>query len=166
MKSRASRTFHKIFGTLLVAAVIGIFGFAAQAAKVSLTLQSNITNLAGNASVGVDGTVTQIKYTLPTISDIIGHPQQAAIEQAIKSRLIDTNADGSFQPNAILSRGDLARTLISNKSPLTSLKAAPRFTDVSGDLARIAEAVTANGSTNRDYNFAPKGLMSAGGFDI
>ena len=109
----------------------------------------------------VDGTVTQIKYILPTISDIIGHPQQAAIEQAIKSRLIDTNTDGTFQPNAILNRGDLARTLVSNTSLRQTLKATARFTDVSGELARIAEAVTANGSTNRDYNFTPKGLMSA-----
>ena len=111
----------------------------------------------------VDGTVTQIKYILPTISDIIGHPQQAAIEQAIKNRLIDTNTDGNFQPDSILNRGDLARTLVSNTSLRQSLKATARFTDVSGDLARIAEAVTANGSTMRDYNFVPKGLMSASG---
>ena len=34
----------------------------------------------------VDGNVTQIKYILPIISDIMGHPQQAVIESAIKSR--------------------------------------------------------------------------------
>ena len=41
--------------------------------------------------------------------------------------------------------------------------ATAKFTDVSGDLAPIAEAVTANGSTLRDWNFAPTGMMSAGG---
>jgi serine protease AprX len=111
----------------------------------------------------VDGTVTQIKYILPNISDIQGHAQQAEIEAAIKSRLIDTLADGSFQPNSIVNRADFARSLVSNASLRQSLGAAPKFGDVSGDLARIAEAVTANGSTNRDYNFVPKGLLSFSG---
>ncbi|MCY7348823.1 MAG: S8 family serine peptidase [Pyrinomonadaceae bacterium] len=111
----------------------------------------------------VDGTVTQIKYILPTISDIIGHSQQVGIEAAIKSRLIDTFTDGTFRPDTLVTRADLARTLVSNTALRQSLKAAARFTDVSGDLARIAEAVTANGSTNRDFNFIPKGLMSADG---
>ncbi len=107
----------------------------------------------------VDGTVTQIKYVLPNIADINGHAAQAAIEQAIKSRLIDTYADGTFRPNQIVSREDFARSLVSNTSLRQSLGATARFSDVSGDLARIAEAVTANGSTNRDFNFAPKGLL-------
>jgi serine protease AprX len=41
-----------------------------------------------------------------------------------------------------------------------SLAASPKFTDVSGDLAKIAEAVTAKGSTLRDYDFVPTGMMS------
>jgi serine protease AprX len=109
----------------------------------------------------VDGSVTQIKYILPNIGDIGGHPQQAEIEAAIKSRYIDTYPDGTFRPDAIVTRGDLARTLVSNTSLRQSLSAAPRFSDVSGDLARIAEAVTANGSTLRDFNYLPNGLMSA-----
>jgi serine protease AprX len=111
----------------------------------------------------VQGTVTQVKYVLPNISDISGHAQQAAIEAAIKSRLIDTFADGTFRPDSVVNRGDFARTLVSNTSLRQTLSANPRFTDVSGDMRRIAEAVTANGSTNRDYNFAPKGLLSASG---
>jgi serine protease AprX len=111
----------------------------------------------------VDGTVTQIKYILPTISDIAGNAAQTQIEAAIKSRLIDTYADGTFRPNATVTRADFARTLVSNTSLRQTVGSTPRFTDVSGDLARIAEAVTANGSTLRDYNFVPKGLMSASG---
>ena len=111
----------------------------------------------------VDGTVTQIKYILPTIADINGHAQQAAIETAIKSRLIDTLADGTFRPDSLVRRGDFARTLVSNTSLRQSLGATAKFTDVSGDLARIAEAITAKGSTLRDYNFTPNGLMSATG---
>jgi serine protease AprX len=111
----------------------------------------------------VDGTVTQIKYILPNIADISGHTQQNAIETAIKSRLIDTYADGTFRPNTIVNREDFARTLVSNTSLRQSLSATPRFSDVTGDFARIAQAVTANGSTNRDYNFVPKGLLSVTG---
>jgi serine protease AprX len=111
----------------------------------------------------VDGTISQIKYILPNIDDISGHPQQAGIETAIKSRLIDTLADGTFKPDSLVTRADFARSLVSNTSLRQSLGATQRFSDVSGDLARIAEAVTAKGSTNRDYNFAPNGLLSATG---
>jgi serine protease AprX len=111
----------------------------------------------------VDGTVTQIKYILPTIADIDGHAQQAGIEAAIKSRLIDTLADGTFRPDSLVRRGDFARTLVSNTSLRQTLGATAKFTDVSGDLARIAEAVTAKGSTLRDYNFTPNGLLSSTG---
>ncbi len=111
----------------------------------------------------VDGTVTQIKYILPNIADINGHGDQTSIETAIKSRLIDTYADGSFRPDAVVIRADFARTLVSNASLRQTAGATAKFTDVSGDLARIAEAVTANGSTLRDFDFIPKGLMSATG---
>ena len=108
----------------------------------------------------VDGTVSQIKYVLPNIPDISGHPLQAQIEAAVKNRVIDTLADGTFRPDSIVRRQDLARTLVLNASVRQSLGASPKFTDVSGDLARIAEAITADGSTNRDYDFTPKGMMS------
>ncbi len=111
----------------------------------------------------VDGTVTQIKYILPTTADISGHGDRTAIEAAIKSRLIDTFADGTFRPDAIVSRADFARTLVSNTSLRQTAGATAKFTDVSGDLAKIAEAVTANGSTLRDFNFVPKGLLTATG---
>jgi len=37
------------------------------------------------------------------------------------------------------------------------------FTDVSGSLEAVAEAVTADGSTLRDYGFTPTGLIAAHG---
>lgn len=109
----------------------------------------------------VDGNVTQIKYTLPNIPDIQGHPQQTAIEAALKNRVIDIYADGTFKPNDTVTREDFARSLVLNTSLRQSLAPTPRFGDVSGDLARIAEAVTADGSTLRDFNFVPKGIMSS-----
>lgn len=111
----------------------------------------------------VDGNVTQVKYTLPNIVDIQGHPLQAAIEAALKNRVIDTYADGSFRPDSSVTREDLARSLVLNTELRQLIAATPKFTDVSGDLSRIAEAVTANGSTLRDYNFIPEGMMSATG---
>lgn len=111
----------------------------------------------------VDGKVTQIKYVLPIISDIIGHPQQAAIESAIKSRYIDVYADGNFRPNQTVTREDLARSLVLNTELRQSLGATAKFTDVSGDFRNIAEAVTAKGATNRDFDFVPTGMMSFSG---
>ncbi len=107
----------------------------------------------------VDGNIVQVRFILPVISDIIGHPQQAAIESAIKSRFIDTYSDGTFRPNSLVTREDLARSLILNTSLRQSLGLSPKFGDVSGSFLNIAEAVTARGSTLRDYDFVPTGMM-------
>jgi serine protease AprX len=111
----------------------------------------------------VNGSVTQVKHVLPNIPDIQGHPQQAEIEFALKNRLIDTYADGNFYPDQIVTREDLARSLVLNTPLRQSIATTPKFTDVSGELQRIAEAVTANGSTLRDYNFIPGGMINVTG---
>lgn len=125
-----------------------------------LTAAQQVSSPTQLAAPGpVDGRVVQIKYILPNIADIQGHPQQAQIETAIKSRLIDTYSDGSFSPNQVLTREDLARTLVLNTSLRQTLGSSPKFTDVSGSFRNIAEAVVANGSTLRDYNFTPGGMI-------
>ena len=111
----------------------------------------------------VDGNVTQVKYVLPTIADIQGHPQQSAIEFALKNRILDVYADGQFRPDSTVTREDMARALVLNTPLRQSIAATPKFGDTSGDLARITEAVTAKGSTLRDYNFVPFGMMSFSG---
>src|SRR5207249_4078175 len=58
---------------------------------------------------------------------------------------------------------DLTRSLVLDTPLRQTLGATPKFSDVSGDLERIAEAVTSNGSTLRDYNFVPNGMMSYSG---
>ncbi|MGC2237639.1 MAG: S8 family serine peptidase [Pyrinomonadaceae bacterium] len=108
----------------------------------------------------VNGNVNQVKYILPAISDIADHPQRALIEAALKNRVIDTYSDGSFRPNQAVTREDLARSLALITPLRQTIGTTAKFMDVSGDLAKIAEAVTANGSTLRDYDFAPNGLMS------
>jgi serine protease AprX len=111
----------------------------------------------------VDGTISQTRYILPNIADIQGNPAQTEIEKAIKSRLIDTLADGTFQPNAIVTRGDFARTLLINTPLRQTVGASAKFTDVSGDFKFIAEALTAKGSTLRDFDFTPNALISSSG---
>lgn len=111
----------------------------------------------------VDGTITQQNFTLLPVIDIQGHTAQAKIENALKNRWMDIYADGTFRPDDRMLRGDFARLLILNAPVRQTLAASPRFEDVTGDLAGIAEAVTANGSTLRDYTFTPQGLMSANG---
>lgn len=129
-----------------------------------LTAVPGVTSPVQIAAPGpVDGNVTQIKFILPNIPDINGHAQQAAIEAAIKNRVIDTYADGTFRPDSTVSREDLARSLVLNTSLRQSLAATPKFGDVSGDLRNIAEAVTASGSTLRDFDFVPAGMISSSG---
>jgi serine protease AprX len=111
----------------------------------------------------VDGTVTQVKYVLPVVADIQGDPRQSSIEFALKNRLIDTYADGTFRPAQIVTREDLARSLVLNTPLRQILASSAKFTDVTADLNSVAEAVTAKGSTLRDYDFVPTGMMSASG---
>src|SRR4029079_11984166 len=126
-----------------------------------LTAVQQVSSPIQVASPGpVDGTVTQVKYILPYIADIQGDPLQSDIEFALKNRLIDTYADGTFRPNSTVTREDLARSLVLNTPMRQTVAASPKFTDVSVDLERIAEAVTARGSTLRDYDFTPTGMMS------
>ena len=111
----------------------------------------------------VDGNVTQTRFILPLIADIQGHPQQAAIEAALKSRLIDTFPDGTFRPDSTVTREDLARSLALNTSLRQTLGSTAKYTDVSGDLRFYAEYSTARGSTNRDFDFTPTGMIAASG---
>jgi serine protease AprX len=125
-----------------------------------LTAASQVSSPIQVAAPGpVDGSITQTRFILPVIADIQGHPDQAAIEAALKSRLIDTFADGTFQPNSTVTREDLARSLALNTSLRQTLGSTPRFADVSGDLRLLAESATARGSTNRDFDFTPTGIL-------
>ena len=129
-----------------------------------LTAAQQVSSPIQAAAPGpVDGIVSQTRFILPIINDIIGHPKQAAIETALKSRYIDTFADGSFRPDSNVKRSDLANSLALNTTLRQVLGTTARFTDVSGDLRLFAEYVTASGSTNRDFDFSPTGMLTASG---
>jgi serine protease AprX len=111
----------------------------------------------------MDGVITQTRNILPMIGDIASSPQRATIESAIRRRLMDTAADGNFYPNAPVTRGELANSLQVNAMVRQTVGGLPKFSDLSGDLARYAESLTARGSSLKDYDFAPLGMMSATG---
>jgi serine protease AprX len=119
---------------------------------------------SGAAAPGpVDGTITQQVFNLPAIADIQGDPAQSAIEFVLKNRMMDVMPDGGFHPADAVTRGDFAQTLVLNTALRQSLADAPIFTDVSGAQEAIAEAVTAGGSTLRDWSFVPAGMLAASG---
>jgi serine protease AprX len=111
----------------------------------------------------MDGVVSQTRNILPTIGDIATSPQRATIESALRRRLVDTAADGNFYPSALVTRGELARSLQANAMLRQTVGSFPKYGDVSGDLARFADSLTARGSSLKDYDFAPLGMMSATG---
>ncbi|HWP41931.1 MAG TPA: S8 family serine peptidase [Blastocatellia bacterium] len=136
--------------------VRGVRGLAA-APNVSLPT-------SGAALPGpVDIAVKQKLFTLEPIPDIEGHPAQAQIESVLKNRMMDTFSNGLFRPDQLVTRRDFADLLYLNTALRQSLSDQPIFNDVSGNLRAIAEAVTAKGSTLRDFDFAPDGMMSASG---
>jgi serine protease AprX len=111
----------------------------------------------------VEVTVRQKHFNLAPITDILGHPSRATIESVLINRMMDTFDDGRFRPNALVTREDLARTLALNVPLRQALADTPKFTDVSADFTAIAEAISAQGATLRDYNFTPQGLLGASG---
>jgi serine protease AprX len=118
--------------------------------------------LSGLALPGpVDGSITQQVLLLPPVPDIAGDPARAEIEFVLKNRMLDVLSDGLFHPASAATRGDFARALVYNTALRQSLAAAAQYTDVTGPQEAIAEAVTANGSTLRDGDFTPTGLMTA-----
>ncbi len=109
----------------------------------------------------VNGTIKKATISMEEPSDIAGHPAEAQIRAALENRLMDTVGANLFLPDAPATRAALADALMLNTPLRQTLGATPKFGDLSGRIAAVAEAVTANGSTLRDWDFAPAGMMSA-----
>ena len=136
--------------------VRGVRGLAA-APNVSLPT-------SGAAAPGpVDITIEQQMFTLEPIIDIQNHPAQAQIETVLKNRQMDTFADGTFRPDTTVTRKDFAEMLYLNTPLRQSLGSTPKYGDVTPQFSALAEAVTANGSTLRDWSFQPAGMIAAYG---
>jgi serine protease AprX len=142
-----------------VAEIRGLRGLTLNAAGVALP--SSPFGIA--VPERVDGIIKKAIITVEEPSDIAGHPAEQQIRAALDSRMMDTFPNNTFQPNEYVYRDDFA-LLLSLNTPLRQwLGATPRFNDVTGSLAAMAEAVTANGSTLRDWNFTPQGMLGANG---
>ncbi|HKY04615.1 MAG TPA: S8 family serine peptidase, partial [Blastocatellia bacterium] len=111
----------------------------------------------------VTGVILKRQFTPAPVVDLQGHTLEAAIGEAIEARKIDIFADGTFRPGDSVTRADFARVLTYSTPVRQKLGNAVRFTDVASDFAAIAEAVTSNGSTLRDLDFTPAGMMTAAG---
>lgn len=111
----------------------------------------------------VDGVIKRFSLDLEEVPDIFGHEAEATIRELLVSRRMDVFADGSFRPDDDVTREDLARTLALNVPLRQVLDEMPRFTDVTGDMRLFAESVSSDGSTLRDWNFDPAGIVPATG---
>jgi len=117
----------------------------------------------GTVPEHVDGVIKQSVVDLQQIQDIQGNPDFEAIKRVLVMRQMDIFNNGKFRPDSNVTREDFARTLALNVPLRQSLPAPPRFTDVSAALRPFAEAVAAFGSTLRDWNFVPQGVIAASG---
>ena len=110
----------------------------------------------------IDSRVSRAVFSLPPVADVIGHVYEASINDALLNRRTDLRSDGLYHPDEVVTRADFARHLALIVPLRQTLANASRFSDVSGDLAAIAEAVTARGASLRDHDFSADGLMTAG----
>ncbi len=120
-----------------------------------------VTN--GYAAPGVvEGTISFMNsggYT--GLGDVAGHPARTAIEFAVANRLVDGYADGTFRPDAALTRAELADYLVTgqNVRQYLPLDGVNRVTDVSPSVHPFAESVVARGAALRDRTQQQDGVM-------
>lgn len=95
------------------------------------------------------------------LNDIAGHPAEAAIKLGVSERLIDGYSDGSFKPNQVLKRKELAQYLTMGAEIRQFLPAngTRTFSDVSSADAPFVEAVTAKGAALRDRAQTARGVI-------
>jgi serine protease AprX len=110
----------------------------------------------------VNGVIQRAKLSAAPVADVTGHAAEAEITSALLNRQMDVLAGGLFHPDDAVTRRDFARHLMLNTALRQSLDG-HTFGDASPQLSPIAQAVAANGSTLRDWNFAPPPLMPASG---
>ena len=124
---------------------------------------------SGGAAPGpVDLNLTYTKLVPAPVADIQDNVALAEINFNLRWRMMDTFSDGTFRPEAAVTRQDLAEMLYMNTPLRQTLAATPKFSDVTNATAAIAEAVTSKGSNLRDWytaenSLAPGGMLSATG---
>lgn len=99
------------------------------------------------------------------LSDIVGHPARGLIEFAVRERLVDGFADGTFRPDVNLLRGELADYLVAGTGirQFRPLDGSRQFTDVNDGLLPFVEAVTARGAALKDRAHRFDGVIRTSG---
>ncbi|WP_194755536.1 S8 family serine peptidase [Aliidiomarina indica] len=96
------------------------------------------------------------------LNDIHGHPAQGFIEYAVQNRLVDSMGN-NFNPDRELRRLELADFQVMGGGIRQFLPLSPRFSDVSGFSALLAEATTARGAALKDRaQFEPGVILTQG----
>ena len=158
-------------GSNLLAAVYGLqasLGFAAPAAGDWFTTIYGLKGQStGTVGVGIPDTlhlsVTNYYGTFSGIDDTIGSPYASYIRKAITLRLMDSKTATAFQPDANVTRGEMAVTLASDCWIRQSQINPITFSDVPASLASYVQAVTSAGGPMRDTFMQGGAVMSDGG---
>ncbi|MFS0864642.1 S8 family serine peptidase [Fredinandcohnia sp. 179-A 10B2 NHS] len=93
------------------------------------------------------------------LNDIEGHPAAGAIKLGVEERLFDGYANGTFKPDAALTRKDLAKYLVMGGEVRQALPTSATFSDVSAVDLAFVEAVVAKGAAFRDGKQVQNGVM-------
>ena len=99
------------------------------------------------------------------LNDIANHPARTAIQSAVARRLVDGYSNGTFGPDAALTRGELAQYLVLAGSLRQSLPFRGRAGSSGLDAASrpvlypFAETVTSSGAVLRDLNYSQAAVL-------
>lgn len=122
--------------------------------------EENPTNGAGLPE-DMDGTITFKSASGYTgLSDINGHAASAAIQTAVSERLVDGYSDGSYKPDQLLTRAELAEFLVMGAEIRQSTYSkTASFSDVTASDAPFVNAAAARGGAFRDGKQTSKGVV-------
>ena len=86
------------------------------------------------------------------LTDIAGHPAEGMIQFAIRERLVDGYADGTFRPDVALTRAELADYLVAGAGvrQFRPLDGSVRFDDINDSQRPFVESTTAQGAALKD----------------
>jgi serine protease AprX len=99
------------------------------------------------------------------LPDIAGHAAAGMIEFAVRERLVDGFADGTFRPDDPLTRGQLADYLVAGTGirQFRPLDGSLLFNDIDSVLRPFVEAVTARGAALKDRGHRFDGVLRTTG---
>ncbi|WP_442597069.1 S8 family serine peptidase [Neobacillus sp. D3-1R] len=92
------------------------------------------------------------------LNDISGHPAADAIKMAVNERLLDGYSDGTFKPDQLLLRNELAKYLVMGTG-IRQAKGTGDLSDVSAADTPFVQAVLAKGASIRDHSYTENGVM-------